>query len=560
MASSKANMLGKRKPEDNLETKLILKKHKELSEEKEIRGRVVLSETKSDEASLKETVEGLDETPDFVEKSAVRERTVFVENFCSYETQISDVIDFFKDVGQVVRVRFIVNRKLKQMGCGFVEFASANEAKKALEEKDREYFHGRQIFVAVANKGARFIPPKLCIDHKAWYEEDYPQRESLPIKGDETPPDCVEDVAIPENTLFVANLSPQTTKVIDIINFFGKVASVRLIVSHEGKHLGHAFVQFPSANRAKRALKYKNGAHLHDHKIVLMKGLDKTPDLVEEAAVREKTLFVDNLSSKSRISDIIDLFKDVGQVVHVRLIVGHQTRHVGCGFVEFASANEAKKALEEKNGECLHHRKIFLTVAETAPYPLQTKHCIDHYVWYKDYLRGESLPVEEDAAVDETPDFLEEVAAREKTVFVASLLLKKESLCNISHISSMFRCVGEVVRVRLVADDLGYLVGCVFVEFASANEAKKAIQKKNGASMSVHMAEIARSYPFRPKYNLYKLAEKLWYEDNLRRERLDLKTTPDLKTIPTTLKEEEAIFSIFSGKKTTFSDSDDKAT
>uniref|UniRef100_A0A1J3EKY1 Nucleolin 1 n=1 Tax=Noccaea caerulescens TaxID=107243 RepID=A0A1J3EKY1_NOCCA len=352
MASSKANMLGKRKPEDNLETKLILKKHKELSEEKEtpkeqIRGRVVLSETKSDEASLKETVEGLDETPDFVEKSAVRERTVFVENFCSYETQISDVIDFFKDVGQVVRVRFIVNRKLKQMGCG---------------------------------------------------------------------------------------------------------------------------------------------------------------------------------------------------------------------FVEFASANEAKKALEEKNGECLRHRKIFLTVAETAPYPLQTKHCIDHYVWYEDYLRGESLPVEEDAAVDETPDFLEEVAAREKTVFVASLLLKKESLCNISHISSMFRCVGEVVRVRLVADDLGYLVGCVFVEFASANEAKKAIQKKNGASMSVHMAEIARSYPFRPKYNLYKLAEKLWYEDNLRRERLDLKTTPDLKTIPTTLKEEEAIFSIFSGKKTTFSDSDDKAT
>ncbi|CAA7049220.1 unnamed protein product [Microthlaspi erraticum] len=485
MASSKANLLGKRKPEDNLETELILKKHKEVSEEKEtrkeqFRGMVELSETESDEA------------PDFVDRSGVREMTVFVDNLSSYETQIPDMIDFFKDVGQVVRVRFIVTRKLKQRGCGFVEFTSANEAKKALEEKDREYLHGRQISVAVANTGAKYIPPKLCIDHKAWFEED-----------DETPPDCVEDVAIPENTLFVANLSPQTSKIIDIINFFGEVVSVRLIVSREGKHLGHGFVQFPCAKSAKRALRYKNGAYLHDHKIVLMKGLDKT---VEEGGVREKkTLFVNNLSSKTQISDIIDFFKDVGQVVHVRLVVGHQTRPVGCGF-SIPSTNQA-----------LHRSLRLVPRLPWRRKPSGRRNSRGSCGKRKDGLCCQSLSEER---------------------------------------ISLFRCVGEVVRVRLVADELGYLVGCVFVEFASANQAKKAVQKKNGASISVHMAEIARSYPFRPKYNLYKLAEKLWYEDNLRRETLDLKTKPDSKTIPT-LKEEETIFS---GNKITFSDSDDMAT
>ena len=39
----------------------------------------------------------------------------------------------------------------------------------------------------------------------------------------------------------------------------------------------------------------------------------------------------------------INFFSDIGEVVSVRLIVDHSGKHVGCGFVEFASANEAKK-------------------------------------------------------------------------------------------------------------------------------------------------------------------------------------------------------------------------
>ncbi|CAA7049987.1 unnamed protein product [Microthlaspi erraticum] len=471
MASSAANSLGKRKSEDDLEAKPILKKNKENSEDKE---------TNSDQAK----------------KPLACKKTLFI-GILPPKAEISDIIDFFKDVGQVVRVRRLVNNQANYRCSGFVEFATHRESKMALQYKNRQYLLDDKIFLMGAHG---LLPPKY---------EDYPQQESLPIKEqeqeqedededeDETPPDSVN------------------------INFFDDVAyatSVRLIVNHEGKHVGCGFVEFPSVHQAKNALENKNGEFLHDHKIFLMKGPDKAPDSVEATAVIEKTLYVANLSDETGISDIISFFKDVGEVVHVRLMVNKKGMHVGDGFVEFASSDEANKALENKNGECLHDCEIFLDVVKANRYPPYPRRPM-----YEDYIRRETLLVEEDAAVkglEETPDNVEEVAAREKTVFVANVSMEKYAL-DIKHINEIFKGVGKIVRVRLIVDHKSELVGCCFVEFASANEAKKAVQWRDGSMVYVNMAEIA-PYPFRRKYNLHKLAEKLWYEDNLRREDLGL--------------------------------------
>ncbi|KAJ4887831.1 Uncharacterized protein Rs2_27579 [Raphanus sativus] len=51
---------------------------------------------------------------------------------------------------------------------------------------------------------------------------------------------------------------------------------------------------------------------------------------------------------------------------------------------------------------------------------------------------------------------------------------------------------------------------------------------KHVKGIYVKMPEIA-PYPFRPKYNLDDLAEKLWYEDELRREGFGLPTKPKLE-------------------------------
>ncbi|VVB01487.1 unnamed protein product [Arabis nemorensis] len=62
-----------------------------------------------------------------------------------------------------------------------------------------------------------------------------------------------------------------------------------------------------------------------------------------------------------------------------------QGEPVGCGFIEFASANEAKKALEKRNGGC--NWKIFLDVVKTSPFPLRPKYNLVEKLWYEDYLR-----------------------------------------------------------------------------------------------------------------------------------------------------------------------------
>ncbi|XP_033141548.1 polyadenylate-binding protein, cytoplasmic and nuclear isoform X1 [Brassica rapa] len=572
--SQKANLLGKRKPEDGFGTELVLKKHKEKFEEKETEARVELL---SDEANSvqfsvtvetepilkgireeKETaigffdeikgrvelleneanlisVEGLDEGP---EEAAELKKTLFVAHLPP-QTKIRDIIRFFNDVGQVVRVLLQATHKGKCVGEGFVEFASANQAKKALEKKKNEYLHKRKIFLDVAHKGALCLPPKYCIDHKVWYQEDYLQQESLRIQEN---PKFSEEATV----LFIANLSPQTTKILHIINFLedvGDVVSVRLIVNHEGKHVGYGFVEFASANQAKKALENKNGEYLHDHKIFLMKRRDESPNFSEAVAtVRNKTICITHFSGQTKISDIINFFKDVGQVVHVRLIVNPKIKHVRLGFVEFASANEAEKALE-KNGEYLYDRDIFLDFVEEATYTILSRHCVDHKVWYEDYLQRESLLIEEHA-VAETPDFVEDVNLMKTTVFFATVSMKKEN-CSMSNIINIFKCVGEVVRVRLIVDDWGESLGCGFVEFASAEEAKKAVQEKSGCAIYVKVAEKA-PYLFRPKCNLADLAEKLWYEDKLRREGFGLPSKSELR-------KEEAVFC---GKKITFSDKD----
>uniref|UniRef100_A0A1J3J9V0 Polyadenylate-binding protein 2 n=1 Tax=Noccaea caerulescens TaxID=107243 RepID=A0A1J3J9V0_NOCCA len=507
-SATKVNLFGKRNPEDDLETKPFLKKHKETS-----------YQTEDDKEE--ETTEGFAD-----HESAVTGKTLFICRL-HYKTKISDIIDFFKNVVQVVRVRLTVNGRCLNLLYGLVEFASANEANKALEKKNGQYLLGSQIKLFAAKKTPKRPRPKFCIEHKVCYE-DYLGRESLPIEEDET-----------QEVLFVANLSPQT-KISDIQHFFEDVVSVRLIVNPEGKHVGYAFVDFASADEAKKALKKKNGEYLHDHKIFLQvaktapypprpkynlaeklcyedylrrqnlviqedETLDETPNFVEAVAVRKKTLFVSGLSHEAEISDIINFFKDVGQVFCLRLIVDYTGKHVGDGFVEFSSANEAEKALEKKNGEYLHDHKIYIDVAKKAPYPLRPKYCIDHKVWYEDYLRQENLLIEENEAVegdDKILEYIEEVAARRKTLFIANIPCKT-SIPTIVH---SFKNVGRVALLRLIVDHRGQRVGCGFVEFNYAKEAEKALKKMSNLEFSLDVAEIA-PYPLRPKYNL---AEKLW--------------------------------------------------
>jgi len=77
-------------------------------------------------------------------------------------------------------------------------------------------------------------------------------------------------------------------------------------------------------------------------------------------------LFVGNLSFNSTEGDVLDLFKQAGNVVKCELMVDKFTsKSRGFAFVEMGSQDEANKAIEMCNGKELDGRA--LTVNEARP-------------------------------------------------------------------------------------------------------------------------------------------------------------------------------------------------
>ena len=77
-------------------------------------------------------------------------------------------------------------------------------------------------------------------------------------------------------------------------------------------------------------------------------------------------LFVGNLSFNSTEGDLLDLFKQAGNVVKCELIVDKFTnKSRGFAFVEMGTQDETNKAIEQFNGQDFQGRKI--TVNEARP-------------------------------------------------------------------------------------------------------------------------------------------------------------------------------------------------
>ena len=79
-----------------------------------------------------------------------------------------------------------------------------------------------------------------------------------------------------------------------------------------------------------------------------------------------KKIYVGNISFNATEDSIKELFSKFGEVESVRIITDAQTgQPKGFGFVEMASEEEAKKAIETLNGTTFMERT--LSVAEARP-------------------------------------------------------------------------------------------------------------------------------------------------------------------------------------------------
>lgn len=79
----------------------------------------------------------------------------------------------------------------------------------------------------------------------------------------------------------------------------------------------------------------------------------------------EKKLYVGSLSYETKEDALRDLFSQAGKVESVAIIIDKISgRSKGFGFVEMASTEEAKKAIEMFNGKELDGRNIVVDEAK----------------------------------------------------------------------------------------------------------------------------------------------------------------------------------------------------
>ncbi len=86
-----------------------------------------------------------------------------------------------------------------------------------------------------------------------------------------------------------------------------------------------------------------------------------------------KKIYVGNISFKATTDDIKELFSKHGEVEAVNIITdAHTGRTKGFGFVEMATEDDAKKAIESLNGSVFMERT--LSVAEAKPQQPRERH------------------------------------------------------------------------------------------------------------------------------------------------------------------------------------------
>ncbi len=81
-----------------------------------------------------------------------------------------------------------------------------------------------------------------------------------------------------------------------------------------------------------------------------------------------KRLYVGNLAYSLKSQDLQEVFNQVGEVVHVKVVTDQETgRSKGFAFVEMASDDLGAQAIEQLNGKEVGGRALRVTEANPRP-------------------------------------------------------------------------------------------------------------------------------------------------------------------------------------------------
>jgi multiple RNA-binding domain-containing protein 1 len=186
------------------------------------------------------------------------------------------------------------------------------------------------------------------------------------------------------STVFIKNISFKTSR--DALERHvlqaagqgpGTIKSTK-IAQRKGKDgtmlsAGYGFIECSSEDVALKIISKLQGVPLDGHGLVLQlarsgdKGNKREQGKALPAASNARPaskLVVRNVAFEAKRNDLIDLFSPFGEIKSCRIPRKFDGQHRGFAFVEFASAQEAKAAMEAVAGSHLYGRRLVLEWAE----------------------------------------------------------------------------------------------------------------------------------------------------------------------------------------------------
>ena len=268
--------------------------------------------------------------------------------------------------------------------------------------------------------------------------------------------------------VFIKNLDEgiDTKALHDTFQAFGNILSCKVATSAQGESLGYGFVHYDTKEAAQAAIDNVNGMSLNDKVVYVGMHIPRRERQakIDEIRAHFTNLYVKNVQLDASDEEFKDLFDQFGQVTSCILSRDSEGKSKGFGFVNYASHEDAKKAVDEL------HEKDF---------------------------KGQQLYVARAQKKSEREDELKR--AYEQRKYESNLKYQGVNLyvknlddeMTEEKLQTEFEAFGQITSCKIMMDDKGASKGFGFVCFSAPDEATKAVAELNGKMIGAKPIYVA---------------------------------------------------------------------
>ncbi|KAF5948236.1 hypothetical protein HYC85_014193 [Camellia sinensis] len=240
------------------------------------------------------------------------------------------LFDHFSEFKSLASVRVCRDSSTGRSLCyGYVNFLSPQDAIRAIEMKNHSVLNGKRIRVM-------------------WSHRDPDVRKSG------------------IGNVFVKNLneSIDNVQLQEMFQEFGNIVSCKVVMSDDGRSKGYGFVQFDSEQSANASIEKLNGFNNGGKHMYVGKFVKKSDRILPSPDARYTNLYVKNLDLDVTEELLKEKFSEFGKILSLIISKDEYGTSRGFGFVNFDSADGAKRAIEAMNGSQLGSKVIYVARAQ----------------------------------------------------------------------------------------------------------------------------------------------------------------------------------------------------